>query len=69
LSERRVMEGIRYANIGLAVAAAVIFPGVLLAKDAGEAVIVTIGFVGSVLGAAVYNGLYERNRRRQERDQ
>lgn len=63
------MEGVRYANIGLAVAAVVIFPGVLLFENAGEAVIVTIGLVGSVLGAAVYNGLYERDRRRRERDQ
>jgi hypothetical protein len=64
-----MMEGIRYANIGIAVAAAVILPGVLLFEDAGEAVIGTIGLVGSVLGAAVYNGLYERNRRRRQRDQ
>ena len=64
-----MMEGIRYANIGAAVAAAFILPGVLLFKDAGEGVVQAIGWAGFVLGGVIYKGLDERNRRRQERDQ
>lgn len=62
------MDGIRYANIGIAVATAFILPGVLLFKDAGDGVVQAIGLAGFVLGAVVYIGLDERNKRRQ-RDQ
>lgn len=63
------MESIRYANIGLLVGIAFTVLGVLLFKDAGEAVVQAIGLIGFFLGLAVLIGLDERNKRRRERDQ
>lgn len=63
------MDGIRYANIGIAVATAFIVIGVFLLRDAGDAVLQAIGLTGFVLGAVVYRGLDARDQRRRQRNQ
>jgi len=63
------MEGIRNANIGIAVAVAFLVPSVLLFKDAGQAVVQAIGLFGFFLGMAVMAFLDARDWRRQQRDQ
>ncbi len=63
------MEGIRNANIGIAVAVAFLVPSVLLFKDAGQAVVQAIGLIGFFLGMAVMAFLDARDWRRQKRDQ
>jgi hypothetical protein len=61
------LDGIRYANIGAAVATAIIGIGVILFKDSGEAAIQAVGLVGFVIGAVVYAVLDERATRREEK--
>lgn len=61
------MNGVRYANIGVAVATVIIGTGVLLFKDSSEAAIQAVGLVGFVVGAAVYAVLDERATRREEK--
>jgi hypothetical protein len=63
------MDGIRYANIGVAVATLYVLAGVLVFGDASEGVIQAIGLSGFVLGLAVYWTLDERDKRRKRRDQ
>ncbi len=62
------MEGIRYANIGLAVAMPILVVGVVLFRDAGEGVVQIIGMTSFFLGLAIYHGL-ERRAKRRRRDQ
>ena len=61
------MNGIRYANIGVAVGAVIIGAGAFLFKDSSEAAIQAVGFLGFVVGAAVYAVLDERATRREEK--
>jgi hypothetical protein len=63
------MEGVRNANIGIAVAVAFLVPSVLLFKDAGQGVVQAIGLIGFFLGMAVMAFLDGRDWRRQQRDQ
>ncbi len=61
--------GIRYANMGIGVAFAIMAVGVFVLKDAGEAALQALG-IGALLAAlAVYLFLYERAKRRHRRDQ
>jgi membrane protein YqaA with SNARE-associated domain len=59
-----MMNGIRYANIGAVVAAAIMVAGVLLFKDSSEAAMQEVAMIGFVVGAAVYYVLDERATRR-----
>jgi hypothetical protein len=60
------MNGIRYANIGLVVAIAIMVAGVLLFKDTSEAAMQAVALIGFVVGAAVYYVLDERATRRNK---
>jgi hypothetical protein len=54
----------RSANIGLAVAAIVIFGGAFLLRNAGEGALGLVGLAGLISGVAVHNILEEREKRR-----
>jgi len=58
------MNGIRYANIGLIVAVAIMVTGVLIFKDSSEAAMQAVAMIGFAVGAAVYYVLDERATRR-----
>jgi membrane protein YqaA with SNARE-associated domain len=60
------MNGIRYANIGLIVAVAILVIGVLLFKDSSEAAMQAVAMIGFVVGAGVYYILDERATRRDK---
>jgi hypothetical protein len=62
------VNGIRYANIGIAVGTVIIAAGVLLFKDSSEAAIQAVGLIGFIVGAAVYAILDERATRREEKN-
>jgi hypothetical protein len=62
------LNGIRYANIGIAVATVIISAGVLIFKDSSEAAIQAVGLIGFIVGAAVYAILDERATRREEKN-
>jgi hypothetical protein len=69
-SERRVaVSGIRYANFGLAVFAAILAIGGFLLRDAGDSAIQALAFVAVVAGAFVYLFTEKRAERRSERNQ
>jgi hypothetical protein len=61
------VNGIRYANIGAAVAIAITVAGVLLFKDSSEAAMQAVALIGFIVGAVVYCFLDERATRRQEK--
>lgn len=61
------MEGVRYANIGIAVAAAIAIAGVLIFKNSNEAAIQVVALVGLFIGLAVAEGLNSRATRRNEK--
>jgi len=58
------MEGIRYANIGIAVSTAIIVAGVVVFKDSSEAAMQAVALVGIFTGLAVTVVFDERARRR-----
>jgi len=60
------MNGVRYANIGAAVAAAIMVAGVFLFKDSSEAGMQVVAIIGFAVGAAVYYVLDERATRRRK---
>jgi hypothetical protein len=62
------VNGVRYANIGAAVAIAITVAGVLLFKDSSDAAMQAVAMIGFVVGAAIYVFLDERATRRRERD-
>jgi hypothetical protein len=62
------VNGIRYANIGIAVGTVIIGVGVFLLKDSSEAAIQAVGLIGFLIGAAVYAVLDERATRREEKN-
>jgi hypothetical protein len=61
------MPGIRYANMGIAVAAVVLVVGGILLRDAGEGALQALALAAFISGFVVYGFLDERNRRREER--
>jgi hypothetical protein len=61
--------GLRYAHIGLAVGLMVLGAGLLLFRNAGDEARQAMALVSFVVTFAVYHGLDERNKRRQDRDQ
>lgn len=61
------MRGIRYANIGVAVATVIMGGGVLLLRDSSDAAIQAVGMAGLIIGAVVYAVLDERAARRDEK--
>jgi hypothetical protein len=54
----------RYANIGIAVAAAIIWGGVILFRNS-EAAVQAVGLIGFFSAFVVYHGLDERACRRE----
>jgi hypothetical protein len=63
------MGGVRYANIGLAVAFVILLVGGILLRDAGEGPQGALGLVAFVACFAVYHFLDERAKRRGDRPQ
>jgi hypothetical protein len=60
------VEGIRYANMGIAVGTAIIVAGVLLFKDSSEAAMQAVAMVGFFAALAVYLVLDVRAQRRKK---
>ena len=63
------MGGLRYANIGLAVAFVILLGAVIFLRDAGEGVLQAVGLIAFVSAFAVYHLLDERAKRRSRRSQ
>jgi hypothetical protein len=63
------MGGIRYANMGVGVAAVILVVGRILLKDAGEGALQALCLVAFVACCVVYVSLDERNKRRNRRGQ
>jgi hypothetical protein len=63
------MGGVRYANIGIAVAFVILLTGGILLRDAGEGPQGALGLVAFVACFFVYHTLDERAKRRNKRDQ
>lgn len=61
------MEGMRYANIGIAVTSTIAIAGVLIFKDSSEAAIQAVALVGILIGLAVSQGLDTRSKRRNRK--
>jgi hypothetical protein len=61
------MEGVRYANIGIVVAATIAIAGVLIFKDSSEAAMQAVALIGLFIGLAVAEGLNSRAKRREEK--
>lgn len=60
------MEGVRYANIGIGVAATIAIAGVLIFKDSSEAAMQAVALIGLFIGLGVTEGLNSRAKRREE---
>ena len=63
------MGGLRYANIGIAVAAAILLLDVIFLRHAARGVIQAVGLVAFVSAFVVYHFLDERAKRRSKRSQ
>lgn len=63
------MDGIRYANIGIAVAFVILLVGGILLRNAGDGALQALGAVAFISCFVVYISLDERNKRRKKRDQ
>jgi hypothetical protein len=63
------MGGIRYANMGVGVAAVILVVGTILLKDAGEGALQALGLVAFIACCVVYVTLDERDKRRKKRGQ
>jgi hypothetical protein len=61
------MEGIRYANIGIAVTSTIAIAGVLVFKDSSEAAMQAVALIGLLVGLAVSQGLDSRSKRRNKK--
>lgn len=61
------MGGVKYANIGLAVATVILVVGCFAFRNSGDSALQAVWVVSFVVGSVVYRGLDERNRRRSER--
>lgn len=61
------MDGIRYANIGIAVGVLIVVAGVLAFKDSSEAAMQLTALVGFFSALGVSNALQERARRRRRK--
>jgi cyanate permease len=57
----------RNANIGVAVAAVIIFGGGFLLRHAGEGALQLVGLMALISGIAVHNILEERDKRRRRK--
>lgn len=60
-------QSFRYANIGIAVGAAILFCGVLIFRHAGDGALQAVAVVGLIATFAVTNLLDERARRRRKK--
>lgn len=60
------MDGIRYANIGIAVGMVIVVAGVLVFRHS-EGALQAVGLIGMFVGLAVALCLYERADRRNKR--
>jgi len=64
------MEGVRFANIGLAVNAVILIIGCVVLRNAGTAALQALVIVGFLAACFVYVSLDERDkRRRRDRSQ
>jgi hypothetical protein len=63
------MDGIRYANMGIGVAAVILMVGAILLRNAGEAALQALGLVAFIACFVVYISLDERDKRRKRRGQ
>jgi hypothetical protein len=61
------LQGVRYANIGIAVAVAFAIVGVLIFRESSEAATQAIALIGLFIGLAVSEGLNGRAKRREEK--
>lgn len=61
------MGGLRYANIGLAVAFVILMGAVIFLRHAGEGVLQAVGLLAFVSAFAVYHFLDERDKRRRRK--
>jgi hypothetical protein len=61
------MNGLRYANIGIAVGMTIIIAGVFAFKDSSETAMQAIAMVGFFSAFAVFHFLDERARRRERK--
>lgn len=59
------MEGIRYANIGIAVGIAITLAGVLVFRNSSEAAMQAVAMVGLLVALAVSQILNDRAKRRK----
>jgi hypothetical protein len=66
---RELPERLRTANIALAVIAPILVTGMILLRDASEAILQAFGMLMFLLAIALYLVLDERARRRQNNDQ
>jgi hypothetical protein len=63
------LPGLRYANIGIAVAVVILVVGAILLKNAGEGALQGLCLGAFISCFAVYGFLDERARRRSKRSQ
>ena len=63
------MDGIRYANIGIGVAAVILVVGGILLRNASDAVLQALGLGAFIACFVVYISLDERDKRRKRRNQ
>jgi len=61
--------GIRYANIGIAVAFVILLVGGVLLRNAGEGPLQALGLFAFIASLVVYISLDERDKRRKRRGQ
>jgi predicted MFS family arabinose efflux permease len=61
------MEGLRYANIGIAVGAVIIIGGGIAFRDAGEGALQAVALIGFFSALAVFSGLASRAKRRERK--
>ena len=63
------VSGLKYANIGIAVAFVIMTVGAILLRDAGEGPKQFLGIGAFLAALTVYLLLFERAKRRNRRDQ
>lgn len=62
-----MMENLRYANIGIAVAAVILGGGAILFRNAGEEALQAVGLIGFFSAFAVFHGLEGWAKRRERK--
>jgi len=61
------MDGLRYANIGIAVGAAIAVAGATVFRNFGDGALQAVGLIAFISTFVVYHGLDERAKRRERK--